>query len=116
MVAVEVLTGHPWEWSAQRQEVEERLEERLDGLGLRSIARQTRADFNDYRVRGILEAGRQISGKVAERESAVAERSVAPSVQQLNRERMARQVPARIRDEDPSAPMRQRSVERKPVR
>lgn len=116
MVAVEMLTGHPWEWSAQRQEVEERLEERLDGLGLRSIARQTRADFNDYRVRGILEAGRQISGKVAERESAVAERSVAPSVQQLNRERMARQVPARIRDEDPLAPMRQRSVERKPVR
>lgn len=106
MVAVEVLTGNPWEWSAQREAVTEQLQERLEGVGLRSIYMQTKEDFNDYRVRGMIEAGKQISAKVAESESAAAERSAAPNVQQLNKERMARQVPARIRDEDPAAALR----------
>ena len=106
MDAVEVLVGTPWERSAQRQEVVEELGERLEAVGLRGIYRQTRENFNDYRVWGMIEAGDQISKKVAEYESAHAGRSPARSVRQLNEERMARQVTARIRDEDPVAPLR----------
>lgn len=116
MYAVRVLTGGPWDRSARRGEVEEQLDERLTGMGLHSIARQTQREFNNHRVRGITTASDQISALVAERARVAAEESSGPSVKHANRERMARQVPARIRDEDPTAPVRQRSVERKPVR
>lgn len=116
MFAARVLTGAPWDRSAQREKVEEQLDERLAGMGLHSIARQTQREFSNHRVRGISMASDQISARVAQRESVAEGEPGGPNVVQRNRERMARQVPARIRDEDPAAPVRQRSVERKPVR
>ena len=116
MFAVRVLVGGPWDRSAEREAVKEQLDDRLAGMGLHPIAQQTHRDFDNHRVRGIVRAGDQISTLLARRESGVPEQPEGPSIEQLNRERMARQVPARIRDEDPAAPVRQRSVERKPVR
>lgn len=106
MVAVEVLTGNPWERSNEREELEEQLNTRLRGIGLHEIAEQSRRTFNRARVHGIGIAGGQISGMVAESESAGVERSEARSVQQRNQERMERRVPARIRDEDPVPALR----------
>lgn len=116
MYAVRVLVGGPWDRSAEREAVEEQLDDRLAGMGLHPIAQQAHRDYDNHRVRGIVRAGDQISTLLTSRESVVPEQPEGPSIEQLNRERMARQVPARIRDEDPTAPVRQRSVERKPVR
>ncbi|HEX7352573.1 hypothetical protein [Brachybacterium sp.] len=104
MVAVEVLTGNPWEWSVERKELEDQLDERLRGIGLHTIAEQSRRDFNRARVRGVAIAGGQISNLVAERPRV--ERLSSRNVQQRNEERMERQVTARIRDEDPTAALR----------
>lgn len=112
MVAVEVLTGNPWDQSEQRAEVEERLDERLAGMGLHTVGRQTKADFDNARVRGIVRAGDQIGSMALERESAAAPRASGRSVREVNEERMARQVPARIRDEDSLLSLRPRSVRR----
>lgn len=116
MYAVRVLVGGPWDRSAEREAVEEQLDDRLAGMGLHPIAQQAHRDFGNHRVRGIVRASDQISTLLTSRESVVPEQPEGPSIEQLNSERMARQVPARIRDEDPTAPVRQRSVERKPVR
>lgn len=109
MVAVEVLTGNPWERSAERGALEEQLDVRLRGIGLHTIAEQSRRDFNRARVQGVAIAGDQICNLVAESESAREDRPDPPSVQQRNHERMERQVPARIRDEDPLVSLHSRA-------
>lgn len=106
MVAVEVLTANPWDRSSRREDVEEELHERLRAVGLRTIWEQTSRVYDSAQVRGIGRAGDQISAAVAASERANAERPAAGEIQQLNKERMARQVPARIRDEDPAIGLR----------
>lgn len=109
MVAVEVLTGNPWERSAEREALEEQLDVRLRGIGHHTIAEQSRRDFNRARVRGVAIAGDQISNLVAESETAREDWPDPPSVPHRNQERMERQVTARIRDEDPVASLHSRA-------
>lgn len=109
MVAVEVLTGSPWERSAERVALEEQLDARLRGIGHHTFAEQSRRDFTRTRVLGVEIAGDQISNMVAESERAREDRPGPLSVQQRNQERMERQVPARIRDEEPVASLHSRA-------